>query len=346
MEWVHLGFEGLAVESGSETLSIALALSVMTGRPFAWNGFRRRGSPAGFRSDEEKMVALFAEMSNATSAGGTMGETDLRFEPSDRRAGSYRSELGGVEPVVPWVHAAVVCASFAAGDSEIVLEGSTHAADQATFEILSTTWVHLVNLLGIEVELALEGAGFVPKGGGLIRARVKGGREDFRAIELLEKAPLVGLRILSAGASLPSHVQQRQAARARSGVQIAGVEPSVQLLKLRAKGAGSTVAITGFFGELPLTVGTVSGRGISAEAVGEQAAREFRALLSHRAAVPPGLIISLVAPLTLSEGASAISTSALHPRAPDAVAIASAFTGRRIDIDGKVGKPARLDFRF
>jgi RNA 3'-terminal phosphate cyclase (ATP) len=123
MECVHLGFEGLAVDSGSETLS--LALSVMTGWPFAWNGFRRRGAPAGFRSDEEKMVALFAEILNATSAGGTMGETELRFELSDRRVGSYRSELGGTESVVPWVQATVVCASLEAGDSEIVLEGSS-----------------------------------------------------------------------------------------------------------------------------------------------------------------------------------------------------------------------------
>lgn len=346
MEWVQLGPEGHSVESGTETLSTALALSVVTGRPFSWSGYRRRGKPAGFRSDEERMVALFVAMSGASSNGGGAGDSELRFEPSGRQGGTYRSELSGAEPIVPWIEAAIVCASMAVEDSEIVLEGATHAAGQSTFEVLSTTWVHIAALLGIEVELNLERAGFVPKGGGSIRARVRGGRESLQAIELVGKGPLVSLRILSAGASLPTHVQQRQAARARSGVQITGIEPSVQLLKLRARGAGSTVAITGVFGETPLTVGAVSARGISAEAVGEQAAREFRALLKHSAVVPPGLVVSLITPLCLTDGPSALTTHLLHPRAPDAVTIARAFTGRRIDIEGKVGKPARIDFRI
>lgn len=346
MQWVHLGADGLSAESGSETLSTALALSVATGQPFSWSGYRGRRKPLGFRADEEKMIALFSKMSGASSTGGMEAQTELMFEPSERRGGSYVTELSGAEPIVPWVQAVVVCASLAAGDSEIVIRGSTHAPEQGSYEVLNSTWLYVASLLGIEAELSLECAGFVPRGGGTIRARVRGGLERFRAVELCQRAPLVSLRILSAGASLPAHVQQRQAARARSGVQIAGIEPSVQLLKLRAKGGGTTVAITGFFGKAPLTVGAVSGRGISAESIGEQAARDFRALLKHGAAVPPGLVVSLVVPLALTDGPSALATHQLPPKAPDAVGIARAFTGRRIDIEGKVGKPGRIDFRF
>ena len=344
---IRIGGRDLAIESvegSGAALRSALALSCATGLPFRWEGFRRKGSPSpGLLRFDAASVRLFAQISAARVEGGAVGEDAVELDPGPLRSGEHRFEVPAVKSMLPLLRAALMPLAHADGESTLVLAGSTHASGGETFEVVSSTFHYFLEQLGVEVSFALECAGFAPKGGGEVSARLGSrGETAWRPLALVERAELESIQIVSAGASVPAHVRERQAARARSGVHISGLEPTVQLLKLRARSAGSFVAITGRFGEVPMTFASVSERGKSAESVGEQAAGAFRRFANQPAVVPEILVESLLLFLAFAEGESRVTTPRLPAAAPGQAALIRAFTGREVQIEGKVGQPARI----
>ena len=341
---IRIGAGDLAIESSGAALRSALALSCATGLPFRWEGFRRKGSSSpGLLRFDAASVRLFAQISAARVEGGAVGEDTVALEPGPLRAGEHRFEVPADEPMLPLLRTVLVPLAHAEGESTLLLAGSTHAPGGETFEVVSSTFHYFLEQLGIEVSLALEYAGFAPRGGGEVSARL-GSRGDaaWRPLALVDREELESIQIVSAGASVPAHVRERQAARARSGVHISGLEPTVQLLKLHARSAGSVVAITGRFGEVPMTFASVSERGKSTESVGEEAARTFRCFASQPAVVPEMLVDSLLLFLAFAEGESRVTTPRLPAAAPGQAALIRAFTGREVQIEGKVGQPALI----
>ena len=332
------------VESSGAALRSALALSCATGLAFRWEGFRRKGSTSpGLRRFDAESVRLFAQISGARVEGGDVGEDTVELEPGPMRSGEHRFEVPADGPMLPLVRAALMPLAHAGRESALLLAGSTHAPGGETFEVVGSTFRYFLGKLGIEVSFALECAGFAPKGGGEVSARLAS-KDDvaWGPLALVDREELERIQIVSAGASVPAHVRERQAARVRSGVHISGLEPTVQLLKLRARGAGSVVAITGLFGEVPITFASVSERGKSAESVGEQAAWAFRRFANQPAVVPEILVDSLLLFLAFAQGESRITTPRLPAATPGQAALIRAFTGREVEIDGKVGQQARI----
>lgn len=350
---IRIGSGALAIESSTSALRSALALSCASGLRFRWEGFRRKGkgkdkssvSP-GLRPVDVESVRLFSQITGARVDGGGVGEDTVALDPGAVRPGEHRFDLPADEPMMPLLRAALLPLALHGRESSLRIAGSTHAPGGETFEVVSSTFHYFLKKLGIDVSLALECAGFAPRGGGEVSARFASGPSGSEAawepLVLVDREELASIQIVSAGASLPAHVRQRQAARARSGVHNSGLEPTVQLLKLRARSAGSVVAITGRFGQVPATFAAVSERGKSAESVGEEAAQAFRHFANQPGVVPEILVDSLLLFLAFAQGESRIATSRLPAAGPGVAALIRAFTGREVEIDGKVGRYARI----
>jgi RNA 3'-terminal phosphate cyclase (ATP) len=338
---------GSESEWESSALRTALALSCATGARFRWDGFRRlRKRAPGFRPIDAESIQLFAQLSSARTEAGGVGDAHVEFAPEGVRPGEHRFDLSPAESMCPLVRlAALPLLATASGrtESTLCLSGSTHEAGGDTFELTSSTFGYCLRRLGMGLDLELACTGFAPRGGGEVVMRVAAGSAtaeppQHKGLDLVSLEPLKTIQIVSGGASLPAHVQQRQAARARSGARIAGVEPTVQLLKLRARSAGSVVAVTGLFGDVPITMTSVSERGKSAEHVGEQAAAKFRQFANQTAVVPELLVDSLLPFLALVDGASQLTTPRLPATTHGHARLVEAFTGRRVVIDGSIGQ--------
>ena len=339
---ILLGGSGLALESDDRTLLAALALSAATGRGFRWVGFR--GNASGLRVSEAQWVQFFASLCEAKAFTGEAGGRIVQLEPAPPKfvvAGEHEIAIPGDESALPFLRAALLALARAEGASRLTVKGSTHAPGNETFEVTSSTWVGLLKPLGVELGMQLDSAGFLPRGGGEITAHVTGGR-PWKGDDWSKRDGRDAIQIVSAAASLPAHVQQRQAARARSGVAILGYEPFAQLLKLRAGSTGSVVAVTGSFGELRVTMASVSERGKSAETVGKEVSAAFRRYAQQPRVVPEGLVDSLLPFLAFAEGPSTLTTPRLLPRAIACAQLVEAFTGRKVEIDGKPNGPATL----
>jgi len=336
---ILLGASGLALESDDRTLLFALALSAATGRPFRWEGFRNETS--GLTASEAHWVQFFASLCDARAFAGESGGSVVELEPAVIVPGEHEIAIPGDEPALPFLRAALLSLARTNGESRLAVKGSTHAPGNETFEVTSSTWTDLLKSLGVELAVQLHSAGFLPRGGGEMTAHVTGGA-CWKGADWSKRAELDAIQIVSAGASLPAHVQQRQAARARSGVAILGIEPAVQLLKLRPGSSGSVVALTGSFGGLRVTMASVSERGKSAETAGEEVSAAFRRYAQQPYVVPERLVDSLLPFLAFAEGPSKLTTPRLLPRALASTQLIEAFTGRKVEIDGKPNGPATI----
>lgn len=341
---IAIGAGKLVVPGKKSTLEAALALSVATGRAVRWEGYRRGGKPSpGLQETDLETLHLFESISETGVIGGDVGSTTIEFEPRSIRSGRLQFDVSPEASLLPALRAAVVPLARSSEPTELVLRGSSHAPSGDTVEVTSSTWCHLLQRLGIDVSVRLDCAGFAPRGGGEVTCRVspRAGSE-WRGIELATRDELDAIEIVSAAARLPENVSQRQAARARSGVHLSGVEPTVQLVKLRAGGAGSVVVVTGRFGPLPIAFASVSDRGKSSETVGEEAASSFRSYWRQPHVVPDLFVSNFLLFLAFVSGTSSFTTPRLPGSAETHARLIEAFTGRNVDIEGKVGRPAKI----
>jgi RNA 3'-terminal phosphate cyclase (ATP) len=289
-------------------------------------------------------VRVFRELSGASCRGDEVGSREVVFSPSAVRPGSYHVDIGTAGSVTLVLQALALPLALAEASSEVVLRGGTHVPMSPPFNYIESCWLPFMRKLGFEMDVELERAGFYPKGGGRIVARFEGGAKP-KPLQLIEPGSLQALEIVSAAAGLPAHVRQRQASRARSGVQAAGRDASVQLVKLEARSPGSVVAISGRFDETRVTTSALGARGKSAETVGEEAAARFRFYLERPGAVDERLADQIVLPLALAPGFSEVTTVRVTEHLRTNVEVIRAFVDRTLELEGELGEPGRFVIR-
>ena len=341
---IEIGTGELRVESASASLLAAATLSAATGRSFRWSGYRAKREPSGVRAAELALLGGVASLAGGAVLGDMPGDPSPGLAPGDAPAGERQLAIDPGAALWPVFRLAMLPVAASGVPSTIHVTGSTHGSGGETFEVTESGWCALLSTLGIDLTLTLERASFAPRDGGRVTARIAPAEaRSWTPVTACARAELASVRIVSAGAAVPSHVQQRQAARARSGVQIAGCEPSVQLMKLPARSAGSVVAVTGRFGGFPVSFAAVSERGRSAESVGELAAAGFREYAKQPSVVPARFVDALLLFAACVRGRSMFTTPRLPASTVDVARLVEAFTGSRTRIVGRAGEPSRIE---
>ncbi len=336
---IHI--DGQQGEGGGQVLRSALVLSAVTGLPFRVEGIRARRPNPGLAPQHLRAVRIFREITGATCKGDELRSQFLQFVPGKVEHGSYTVDIGTAGSVTLALQALAIPLALVGGTSEMVLRGGTHVSWSPPFNYVESCWLPFMTRLGFRLEIRMERAGFYPKGGGEVRVRVKGGSE-VQPLRLEEPGELGSVQIVSAAAKLPGHVCQRQASRARVGVQAAGVRPTVHLVELQAPSPGSVVAITGIFENTRIVATALGSRGKRAESVGEEAAAAFCTFIDRPGAVDEHLADQIVLPLALATGESVFTTVRITRHLVTNVEVIRLFLDREIEVEGEVGKPGRV----
>ena len=337
--------DGSRGEGGGQILRTALALSVISGRAFRLTEIRARRPRPGLAPQHLQAVRVFCELSGASCSGDREGSLELVFSPGPVRPGAYRVDIGTAGSVTLVLQALAAPLALAGSSSQVVLRGGTHVPWSPPFNYIESCWLPFMRQAGFELDVELERAGFYPKGGGEVVARIEGGAKP-KALQLIERGELKAVEIVSATTpTLPAHVRQRQASRAQVGVRSSGCDPFVQLVKLPAASPGSVVAITGRFEKTRVTTSALGARGKSAESVGEEAAAAFRDYLDRPGAVDERLADQLVLPLALAPGSSELTTVRVTEHLRTNVEVIRTFVDRSIEIVGDLGQPGRIVIR-
>lgn len=333
MDWIKLdGSEG---EGGGQILRTALTLSLITGKPFAMERIRARRQKPGLLRQHLTAVQAATALGQARVDGASLGALALRFEPGPVRGGDYRFAIGTAGSCTLVLQTVVPALWYADGPATVTVCGGTHNPAAPPADYLRDCWLPRVRAMGAETTLELKRHGFYPAGGGEVMATTQPAENGLTAPPLHPRGALLGLRLESLLANVPTRVGLRQLAIAReylAASPLADVAEAAQaLMALRddeAPRQGSPSAalpqgITEHLRELPpregpgnaflITVIHEAGeesfvgfgaRGVSSEEVVGKAMAEAQNYLLAGDGVGEHLADQLVLPLALAGGGS------------------------------------------
>jgi RNA 3'-terminal phosphate cyclase (ATP) len=179
--------DGSSGEGGGQILRTSLALALVTGRPLRIARIRAGRSKPGLAAQHLQAVEAARAICNGRVEGAELGSQEIVLEPGDVVPGQYRFEIGTAGATSLVLHTLYVPLALAGGPSELVIRGGTHVAWSPSFHYLRDHWRPALALMGLDVELEIRKAGYYPKGGGEIVARISP-RERLKAVKLARDA--------------------------------------------------------------------------------------------------------------------------------------------------------------
>src|SRR5258705_2280598 len=168
-----LTIDGSFGEGGGQILRTALALSLVTGKPFRIENIRAGRKNPGLLRQHLTAVNAATEISRSEVMGAAIGSRELTFAPGSVVAGTYAFAVGTAGSTTLVLQTVLPALLVASGTSKVILEGGTHNPFAPPFDFLEKTFLPLVNRMGPQVTAELERPGFYPAGGGRMNVTVE-----------------------------------------------------------------------------------------------------------------------------------------------------------------------------
>ncbi|MEN6449232.1 MAG: RNA 3'-terminal phosphate cyclase [Thermoguttaceae bacterium] len=338
-----LTIDGSQGEGGGQVLRSSLAMSLVTGRPFAIENIRAGRKKPGLMRQHLTAVQAAAKISHAEAIGAEIGSLWLEFRPGQVESGDYAFSVGTAGSTTLVLQTVLPALMLADGESNLSLEGGTHNPFAPPLDFLTRAYLPLVGRMGpkIEVDPASVRPGFYPAGGGAFRINIQPSPQLGR-LELLERGEILKRRVTALVASLPRHIGDREC---RLIAEKTGWDQGCFMTETveNSRGPGNIVFIE-LESEHLTEVFTGFGQiGVRAEAVATRALDDARAYLAAGVPVGRHLADQLLLPLGigahLGTGGGVFRTMALSLHATTHVEILHRF----LEIDVKVEQNGRDD---
>jgi RNA 3'-terminal phosphate cyclase (ATP) len=318
--------DGSLGEGGGQILRSALALSMVTGKPFRIEKIRAHRAKPGLLRQHLTAVTAAAEISGADVEGAAIGSARLTFTPGRIRPGSYAFAIGTAGSTTLVLQAVLPALLTADGPSSLILEGGTHNTMAPPVDFLREAFLPLIGRMGPRVEARLERAGFYPAGGGKITVRIEPAAR-LAPLALTDRGAILSRRAVATVAGLSRRIAERELAVV--GRKLNWAPESFAVSELPADQGPGNVLILEIASENVTEVFTGFGeRGVTSEAVAERAVAEAREYLAAGVPVGRHLADQLMLPMALA-GEGSFVTLPLTRHATTNLEIIRAF----LDID-------------
>lgn len=206
-----LTIDGSYGEGGGQVLRSSLAMSLVTGCPFAIEHIRARRKKPGLMRQHLAAVRAAAEVGRAEVTGAVIGSQKLTFRPREAAPGTYTFRVGTAGSATLVLQTVLPALLLAEGESDLTLEGGTHNPLAPPWDFLAKSYLPLIGRMGPVVETRLVRPGFYPAGGGQFHVHVRPAGQLGR-LELLRRGEVHARRVRAIVANLPRHIAQRECA--------------------------------------------------------------------------------------------------------------------------------------
>lgn len=336
--------DGAMGEGGGQILRSALALSLLTGKPFHLRRIRARRPKPGLQPQHLMSVRAAMAVGQAEAHGASLGSAELTFWPGSVQSSDYRFDIGTAGATGLVLHTLYLpLALRGSRTSTLTLVGGTHVSTSPCFHFLETTWRPFMERFGMSIRLEMIRPGFYPRGGGEIVCKID------------PVSQLVGLRAeargpvrisgFSAVAGLTSDIARRQARQAERRLKAADQEISVREENW-VGGPGTVLGLVAHTAPVDVLFFGLGERRKPAERVADEAVDQLLAYLdSPTAAVDPHSADQILLPLVFAPGPSCFTVSEITDHLTTNLDVIRRFLDRDIHIEGKPGRPGRVEIK-
>jgi RNA 3'-terminal phosphate cyclase (ATP) len=295
--WVTL--DGSRGEGGGQILRTALALSVVTQRPFSMEQIRAGRAKPGLRRQHLACVHAAARLCGAVVRGDELSSQRLQFEPGRALVPALDIDIGSAGSTALVLQTLLPPALLAAHPIRATIRGGTHNPMAPSLDFLRQVFVPALTQMGAQVEIGCERHGFMPAGGGVATLHVE--PYPLGALHRSEAGPVVRRRATAVLARLPTHVADRELEVVRQELGFAPEECEVREVPAACPGNALLLYAERAGGGCELITG-LGERGTRAELVARGACQELRAWLEAEAPVGEHLADQLLLPMVLGGG--------------------------------------------
>ncbi|ABE43422.1 RNA 3'-terminal phosphate cyclase [Polaromonas sp. JS666] len=300
--------DGSQGEGGGQILRTALALSLVTGKPFRMDNIRAKRPKPGLM--RQHLACVNAAMavgggpghSAAVNAAGQpvqIGETTLLFTPGEVRAGDYEFAVGSAGSCTLVLQTVLWPLLHAKEASTLLLSGGTHNPMAPSISFLTLLAPYFSGNGEALFDIELRRHGFYPAGGGEARVRLRPPAQGFAALHLMERGALLEAYAECLHAGLPRGVAERELAVLRKG--LGWDEDCLRDRGLRSnEGPGNALLAVLRYEHITEVFAAYGDKGIGAEQVARRVLQEVRDYQTHRAPVGPHLADQLMIPMALA----------------------------------------------
>jgi len=297
--------DGSLGEGGGQILRTALSLSMVSGQAFRIEKIRAGREKPGLLRQHLTAVNAAAQICGATVEGAAISSRELTFSPGPVKAGQYTFTVGSAGSTTLVLQTVLPALMIAKEPSSLTLEGGTHNPHAPPLDFLEKAFVPLVNRMGPTVHLNLERAGFYPAGGGRFFAEIQPAAK-LSPLHVPARGAVKKQLAEAVVAALPGDIAKRELAQIEKKLGWTGDQ--LQIRQLPQEWGPGNILTLEIESERVTEVFTSFGmKGVSAEAVAEQAFREARRYLACDAPVGPHLADQLLLPLAIAGGGSFVT---------------------------------------
>lgn len=295
---IMLTIDGSQGEGGGQILRTSLALSLMTGKPFRILKIRAGRKKPGLMRQHLTAVNAAAEVGRAEVTGTRIGSQEVLFTPKHPTPGEYHFAVGTAGSATLVLQTILPALVTARGPSLLTLSGGTHNPFAPPFDFLVKSFLPLMNRMGPKVHARLERAGFFPAGGGRIEVTIEPA-ERLTGFELRRRGEMTSRSAKVLLSRLPRHIAQRELKVIEEKLGWPMESMSIEEITT-SPGPGNVVLIELGSSEVTEVFTSFGQRGVSAEAVAEQAVRQARRYIDADVPVGEHLADQLLLPLALA----------------------------------------------
>jgi RNA 3'-terminal phosphate cyclase (ATP) len=231
--------------------------------------------------------------------GASIGSTELTFAPQAIVAGHHSFAVGTAGSATLVLQTVLPALLVADGPSTLVLEGGTHNPFAPPYDFLARTFLPLINRMGADVRAELVRPGFYPAGGGKFQVKVVPAGGALRRADYPGRGEIRSRRARAIVANLPVNIAERELAVVAQKLSWRSEWLDVEKVD-NSSGPGNIVMIEIESDNVTEIFTGFGQRGLRAEAVAEQAAKDARQYLKTSAFAGEHLADQLVVPLAMA----------------------------------------------
>lgn len=290
--------DGSFGEGGGQVLRSALALSLVTGKAFRIDKIRAGRKKPGLMRQHLTAVNAAVEIGGAVVHGNDIGSKYLEFIPSTVKPGVYSFAVGTAGSCTLVLQTILPALLTASGRSELRLEGGTHNPFAPPYDFLAEAFLPLVDRMGPTITAKLERPGFYPAGGGCFRVTIEPVRA-LKSLEILDRGRIIKTEARALIAKLSKSIAERELKAVGSKLGWTRELLHVEEVE-KTRGPGNVVLIEVQAENIAEVFTGFGMKGVSAEAVGKQAANAAAAWLEAEVPVGPYLADQLLIPMAIA----------------------------------------------